>query len=286
MTDHCSECGAELMEGSKFCTGCGKTVEQQQEQQETQVQTPPPQPVEKKQKVTPPKTKKKPRKKLIMGLLAIIVVAVIVAIIVVYLQGGASPLVNADSRFVGEWEQQTIGSPILWKFNSNSTLEKELLGNNTGTWNVTNSQICLYNGIVCYIYEFSNDENILTLNRTGQSDSYPTNIVLTKKGLQGTSQTPDIECSSDSTTNRIIIDSVDANVKWSDIEITTDDSNATWQVQDSNKKGIARIGITATITRYISVGDSILLLQTTGAVTVTLKYRPTNAVLGNWMVNV
>ncbi len=283
MTSYCSECGVELIEGSKFCTACGKTVEQPPE---TSVQPEPQQPVEKKQMPTPPKTKKKPRKKLIMALLAIIVVVVIVAIIAVYLQGGASPLVNADSRFVGEWEQQTIGSPILWKFNSNSTLEKEVLGNNTGAWNVTNSQICLYNTIVCYIYEFSNEGNILTLNRIGQSDSYPTNIVLTKKGLQGTSQTPDIECSSDSSTNRIIIELVDANVKWSDIEITTDDSNATWQVQDSNKNGIAKIGITATITRYMSVGDSILLLETTGAVTVTLKYRPTNTVLGNWMVHV
>lgn len=278
MEDHCSDCGSELMEGSKFCTACGKTVDQQPV---TPVQPEPQQPVEKKQASKPPKTKKKPRKKLIMGLLAIIVVAIIVAIIAIYLQGGATPLVNADSRFVGEWEQQTIGSPILWKFNSNSTLEKESLGNNTGTWNITNSQICLYNDIVCYNYEFSNDGNILTLIRTGQSD-----IVLTKKGLRGTSQTPDIECSSDSTTNRIIIESVDANVKWSDIEITTDDSNATWQVQDSNKHGIAKIGITATITRYISVGDAIFLLQTTGAVTVTLKYSPTNTVLGNWTVNV
>jgi zinc-ribbon domain len=282
MTDHCSDCGAELIEGSKFCTACGKNVEQQPE---TPVQPQEQQPVEKKQTSAPPKTKKKPKKKLLIGLLAIIVVAVIIVIIAIYLQGGTGPLGNADSRFVGEWEQQTIGSPILWKFNSNSILEKESPGNNTGTWKVTNSQICLYNEVVCYTYEFSNDGNILTLNRIGQNDSYSANIFLTKKGLVGSSEKPAIECLVDAATNRIIIDSVDANVKWSDIEITTN-ANATWQVQDINKKGLARIGITNTITTFITSGDSILLLETTGDVTVTLKFKPTNEILGNWTVNV
>jgi len=285
MTDQCSDCGTELMEGSKFCTACGKTVEQPPE---TPVESQPQQPVEKKQMPTPPKIKKKPRKKLIMGLLTIIVVAVIVAIIAVYLQGGASPLVNADSRFVGEWEENSYGSPATWTFNNSGTFGINPPSNiiRNGTWGVTGNQLCLYNNLVYYTYEFSDDGDILTLNKTGQNNSYPATIVLIKGGLQGTSETPDIECSSDSSTNRIIIESVDANVKWSDIEITTDDSNATWQVQDSNKNGIAKIGITATITRYMSVGDSILLLETTGAVTVTLKYRPTNTVLGNWMVHV
>jgi hypothetical protein len=285
MTSYCSECGVKLIEGSKFCTACGKTVEQPPE---TPVEPQPQQPVEKKQTPTPPKTKKMPRKKLIMGLLAIIVVVVIVAIIAVYLQGGASPLVNADSRFVGEWEENLYRSPATWTFNSSGTFGINPPSNiiRNGTWGVTGNQLCLYNNLVYYTYEFSDDGDILTLNKTGQNNSYPTTIVLTKGGLQGTSQTPDIECSSDSATNRIIIESVDANVKWSDIEITTDDSNATWQVQDTNKNGIARIGITATITRYISVDDSILLLETTGAVTVTLKFIPTNAVLGSWMVNV
>jgi len=282
MTDHCSDCGVELIEGSKFCTTCGKNVEQQPE---TPVQPQEQQPVEKKQTSAPPKTKKKPGKKLIMGLLTIVAAVIIVLIIILYLQGGPGLPGGADSRFVGEWEQNTIGNPTLWKFNSNSSLEKESLGNNTGTWKVTNSQICLYNDVVCYTYEFSNDGNILTLNRIGQNDSYSANIFLTKKGLQGTSQTPDIQCSSDAATNRIIIDSVDANVKWSDIEITTN-ANATWQVQDINKKGLARIGITNTITTFITSGDSILLLETTGDVTVTLKFKPTNEILGNWTVNV
>jgi hypothetical protein len=154
-----------------------------------------------------------------------------------------------------------------------------------GAWKVTDNQLCLYNNAVCYTSIFSYDGNVLTLNRIGQSESYPASINLTKKGLQGTSQTPDIECTADSATNRITIESIDANVKWSDIKITTS-NNATWQVQDTNKNGLARIGTTATITLYITVGDSIILLDTTGEVTVTLKYAPTNEILGNWKVNV
>ncbi len=114
MADHCSDCGAELIEGSKFCTACGKTVEQQPV---TPVQPEPQQPVEKKQASKPPKTKKKPRKKLIMGLLAIVAIVVII-IIAIYLQGGTGSTNNADSRFVGEWNQYinliTIDGCLTW----------------------------------------------------------------------------------------------------------------------------------------------------------------------------
>ena len=56
MTDHCSDCGAELIEGSKFCTACGKTVEQQQV---TAVQPEPQQPEEKTSRFLWPPSKQK-----------------------------------------------------------------------------------------------------------------------------------------------------------------------------------------------------------------------------------
>jgi hypothetical protein len=282
MTSYCSECGAELIEGSKFCTSCGKDVIQQPE---TPIQPEPEQPVENKQISKPPKTKKKLKKKFIMGLLAIIVVAVIVVVIAVYLRGGTESSSVVDSRFVGEWqEQKTFGS---WTFNSNGTFGINSSSDiKDGTWGVSGNQLCFNNNSVCYTYMFSDNGNILTLNQTGLNNNYPATAVLTKGGLQGTTQTPDIQCSSDSATNRIIIESVDANVRWSDIEISTNNANATWQVQNSANKGLARIGTTATISVYMSVGDSILLLETTGGVTVTLTFKPTNAILGNWMVNV
>jgi hypothetical protein len=285
MTSYCSECGAELIEGSKFCTTCGKNVEQQPV---VPVQPELEKPVEKKQPAPPPKTKKKPRKKLLMGLLALIVVAVIVVIVAVYLLGGTKSPIVADSRFVGEWGENILGTPSTWIFNSSGTFginpHSSIINN--GTWGVTGNQLCLYSNLVYYTYQFSDNGDILTLNKVGQNNSYPATIVLTKGGLQGTTQTPDIECLSDAATNRINIESVDANVRWSDIEITTTNTNATWQVQDSTNKSLARIGITETISVYIRAGDSILLLETTGDVTVSLRFKPTNEIIGSWTVNV
>ena len=285
MANYCSDCAAELIKGSKFCLACGKKVEQQPV---NPIQSQPQQQDEQHQTSMPLSTTPKSRKKLIIGISAIIVVVVIVLFFIFYLRGGTGSFGAADSRFVGEWEQNTLDSPFLWKFNTDSTLENGSSGgamNNVGTWKVKDTQLCLYNDTVCYTYEFSNNGNTLTLNIFGENDSYPVNIVLTKKGQQGTNQTPNIECTTDSTTNRITIAFIDANVKWSDIAITTNPT-ATWQVQDANKNALAKTDTTATITPYVTVGDNILVLVTTGDVAVALKYIPTNALLGNWTVNV
>jgi hypothetical protein len=275
MTNHCSECGAELRDDAKYCLQCGKKVEEQP----VSPIPPEPQKQEEQPKATEqPKPKKKPNKKMLLGIVAVVVAVVIIAILLVYLLGGSSPLGGADSRFVGEWEQNTQAGVILWKFNSNSTLEKDTT--NTGTWRVQDTQICLSNNTECYTYEFSNNGNTVTLTKAGTSS-----IILTKKGQQGTPETPDIECTTDSAINRVIIQSIDANVKWSDITITTTPP-ASWQVQDSNHVGLARIGTTATISAYVSVGDNIFVWDVPGDITVTLTYLPTNELLGNWTVNV
>jgi len=277
----CPHCEAEQIEGAKFCSACGKKIKQQSV---TQIQ-PQLQPQdEQHQTSVPSPTAQKSRKKLIIGISTIIIAVVIILSIILYFQGGNNPFSGEDSRFVGEWEQNMIGSPLLWKFNSDSTLEKESSNgemNNVGTWTVKDTQLCLYNNTLCYLYEFSDNENTLTINRSGESDS----IVLTRKDQPGTSQTPEITCITNSTTNRIIINSIDTNAKWRDIAITTNPV-ATWQVQDVNKNQLAKIGTTDTIVRYLTVGDNILILDAVGDVAVTLTYVPTNALLGTWTVNV
>jgi hypothetical protein len=285
MSNYCPFCKAELIEDSEFCSACGEKVEQHPE---NQIESQPPQQDEQPQTPVSLSTPKKSRKKFIIGILAIILAVVIVLIIIVYLQSGTELFTSADSRFVGEWEQNMISGPLLWKFNTDSKLEKGVSDGtmkNVGTWRVKDTQLCLYNNTVCYTYGFSNNEKILTLNIVEASDVYPMHIVLTKKGSQGTNQTPNIECSIDSNTNRITIESIDANVRWSDIEIKTN-PNATWQVQDADQKALAKTGITATITTFVTGGDNILVLDVNGAVIVTLKYKPTNALLGNWTVYV
>jgi zinc-ribbon domain len=293
MTNQCTDCGAELLEGSKFCTACGKNVEEQPEvpQQPESPSEPEPeleQPVEQKQPPAPKKVKKKSRKKLLLGVLVIVVIVVIGVILAVYLQGGGGetpPVV--DDRFVGDW-QQNISNPSVWSFNDDGTFGVTpplgILTN--GTWAVSGNLLCFNDNVVCYSFVFSDNDKSVILNKTGLSTNYPASITLSKTGLQGTTQTPDIQCSSDAASNRIIIESIGPNVRWSDIEISTNNVNATWQVQDTNQKGLARIGFTSTITVYMSDGDSILVMTATGDVMVTLTFKPTNAVLGHWTVNV
>lgn len=284
MSHFCPHCAVELIEGSKFCSACGKNIDQPTQ---TDIQSQPQKQEEQPQTSTPPSTPQKSRKKLIIGL-AVIIIAVVISLVgIVYLLGGTNPFTSADNRFVGEWEKNSIDGPLLWKFNSDNTMETESSSgvNDVGTWNVKDTQLCLYNNTVCYTYEFSNNGSILTLNIVEVNDDYPMNIVLTKKGQQENSITPNIRCTTDSNIDRITIASIDENIKWRDIAITTD-CNATWQVQDTNDNSLARTGTTATISTYVTEGDSILILVTMGEVKVTLKYIPTNALLGTWTIYV
>jgi hypothetical protein len=99
-------------------------------------------------------------------------------------------------------------------------------------------------------------------------------------------QTPNVACTTDSTTNRIQVATADANIKWRDIVITTDNPSATWQVFEASGYALAQPGNTAAITTDINAGDYILISGTTGNVRVTLKYTPTNSLLGSWTINV
>lgn len=307
MTNNCLVCGAELREDAKFCPVCGRKVEQQPmtptPPPQTQVSVPPQQ-TEQKPQVSAipapahPTTSKKHRtphvngRKAIFGISLSIVAVAIVIFFVANLFGGTSPFASADSRFVGEWEENTLGNPIVWNFKSDTTLESlssEGQMNNIGTWTVDGTSLCLYyrlyNQTVCYTYQFTNNGNILTLSRITTSDSYPATILLTKKDQPGSAQTPYIQCSVDSDTNRIIITQIDENVKWKDILVITNPA-ATWQIQDANNNALAKIGIITTITTYVAAGDNILVLAPSGAVTVSLTYLPTGANLGEWAINV
>lgn len=285
MANISSDSGTDPIEGSDSGT-VGKKNEQQPE---TPIQPQPQQQADQPKSCTQQSTPEKRKRTSLIAIISVIIVAAVVGILLIaVLLSGTNPFAGADDRFVGDWEQNTLGSPTLWRFTSDSTLE---IGpsdgplNNRGTWKGDATLLCLYNTTVCYTYEFSNNGNVMTLNIIDGHDNYAEYIVLTKKGQEGTDQTPTIECVADASTNRITITYIDENVKWKDIEITTNPP-ATWQVQDGQNIALAKLGITATITTYASVDDTILVLDVNGDVIVTLKYLPTNTVLGNWTVNV
>lgn len=126
---------------------------------------------------------------------------------------------------------------------------------------------------------------ILTASNTTITKSATAIITVKPSHKTPPPQTPNITCIVNNDTNRITITSIHPNVLWSNITITTK-PNVDWQVQDSNNYPLANIGVTATITTNVTVGDNIFVFGTLGNVTVTLKYNPTNVLLGSWTVKI
>ena len=102
-------------------------------------------------------------------------------------------------------------------------------------------------------------------------------------------QTPNVACTTDATANKITVATADANIKWKDVVITLDSNASThWNIYTGG--GINPTGIdtpVASLTIDITAGDYILLTSTfTGNVKTTLRYTPTNSLLGSWTINV
>ncbi|MBN2600140.1 MAG: type IV pilin N-terminal domain-containing protein, partial [Candidatus Thermoplasmatota archaeon] len=100
-------------------------------------------------------------------------------------------------------------------------------------------------------------------------------------------QTPNVACTTDSTTDRITIATADANILWRDVTITLDQAGATFRVYYANGNPVDLVNATSGAgTAQISAGDYVLMTTHTGNVKATLKYIPTNSLLGSWTVNV
>jgi len=103
-------------------------------------------------------------------------------------------------------------------------------------------------------------------------------------------QTPNVACTTDATANRIQVATADSNIKWKDIVVTMDNTSVAWRVYTASATPIAGWGLTSTATADVTAGDYILLqFNTTGMignVKATLKYTPTNSLLGSWTINV
>ena len=89
--------------------------------------------------------------------------------------------------------------------------------------------------------------------------------------------TPNVALSVDTTNHRLVVATADLNIKWADITVTPSTSTA----------GPFSAGAT-THGAYVLAGDYIAVNATagTGLVSVTLKYTPTNSLLGTWNLNV
>ena len=104
-------------------------------------------------------------------------------------------------------------------------------------------------------------------------------------------QTPNVACTTDATVNKITVATSDTNIKWKDIVISMDNTSANWTVYNAAGTALAAFKTTSSITTDVTAGDYILLTwvgssYTQGNVKATLRYIPTNSLLGSWTVNV
>jgi flagellin-like protein len=108
-------------------------------------------------------------------------------------------------------------------------------------------------------------------------------------GIKG--DTASVTCITDSSTNRIIITSASGDLKWNDIIVITDNTSVNWRVYDSSKNPLDVEKSTSGVTNNIAAGDYIEFDFTanpgmSGNVRVSLRFSPTNSLLGSWTITV
>lgn len=103
--------------------------------------------------------------------------------------------------------------------------------------------------------------------------------------------TASVACITDSTTNRVTITTVSPIIKWSDIAVTVDNTSVNWTVYDSNHNPLDQAKSTSNATADIMAGDYIefdfsATPWMSGNVRVSLRFIPTNTLLGSWIITV
>jgi len=103
--------------------------------------------------------------------------------------------------------------------------------------------------------------------------------------------TASVACITDSSTNRITITTASANLKWRDIVVISDNTSVDWRVYGPSHNPLDAIKSTSGATVNIAAGDYIEFDFTaypwmSGNVRVSLRFTPTNTLLGSWTITV
>jgi len=101
------------------------------------------------------------------------------------------------------------------------------------------------------------------------------------------SSTPAISCSPDNTKNKLTIVSADSGVAWKDINVSLSNSNYEYAIYINGGFINGSNETTSVGTAEVTAGDYILLYGHSGDnVDITLRYKPTNTIIGTWTVSV
>jgi len=104
-------------------------------------------------------------------------------------------------------------------------------------------------------------------------------------------QTANVACITDSATNRITITTAAVNILWKDIVVIPDNTTVNWRVYAPSHIPLDAAKSTSGATADIEAGDYIELDFTanpgmSGNVRVSLRFTPTNTLLGSWTITV
>ena len=104
-------------------------------------------------------------------------------------------------------------------------------------------------------------------------------------------QTANIACITDSATNRVTITSSGSPIKWNNVVVTTDNTSVNWRVYDASSNPLDAPKSTSGAITNIAAGDFIEFdfnahPGMSGNVKVTLRFIPTNTLLGAWTLTV
>ncbi len=104
-------------------------------------------------------------------------------------------------------------------------------------------------------------------------------------------QVANIACITDSSTDRITVTSTSPNVKWRDIEVLTENTSVNWRVYNPSHNALDINKSTINATVEITSGDYIEFdfiahPWMSGNIRVSLRFIPTNSLLGSWIMTV
>jgi FlaG/FlaF family flagellin (archaellin) len=105
------------------------------------------------------------------------------------------------------------------------------------------------------------------------------------------SQTPAVAFVVDAGTDKMTVSSADTGINWDDCQITTDNAAATLSWNGGTPYNVFQTWQNVNNTRFgatgtINAGDYFVVAGVTGSVKVTLRYSPTNGLIGTWTVSV
>ncbi len=103
--------------------------------------------------------------------------------------------------------------------------------------------------------------------------------------------TASVACIADSSADRITITTVSQTIKWSDIGVSVDNSSVNWQVYNPNHTPLDAAKSTSGAIAEVSAGDYIEFDFTSnpgmsGNIFVSLRFIPTNTLIGSWTITV